>query len=246
VAETYYKWNSMYLSRDFEMLVFGCDGFPIVLFPPEKGRYFTNKDFGLINSASKLLDSGKIKIYCPDGIDTDSWYNYSIHPSDRIKTHNGYENLILYDVIDFAKHETGLSKVGLAGCGFGAYHALNTAMRHPDLVSSLILLGGFYNIRQFIFGFYNDNAYFNSPLDYLPGLDDSWYLDRIKKMEIIIGTGENDFYLDENKQLSNILNSKQINHWLDVRPNTGHDWNWWREIFPLYLNHLLSLKAKKA
>jgi len=236
----------MYLSRDFEMLVFGHDGFPVILFPPEKGRYYTNKDFGLIDSASDLIDDGKIKIYCPDGIDNDSWYNYSIHPSDRIKTHNGYENLILHDVIAFAKHETNKSKVALAGCSFGAYHALNTAMRHPDLVNSLILLGGFYNIRQFIYGFFNDDAYFNSPFNYLPHLNDPWYLDRIRKMDIIISAGEMDYCLDENKELSSLFNSKQINHWLDVRLNTGHDWYWWREIFPNYLNQLLSLKGKKV
>jgi len=236
----------MYLSRDFEMLVFGNEGFPIVLFPPEKGRYFTNKDFGLINSVSDLLDSDKIKIYCPDGIDNDSWYNYSIHPADRIKTHNGYENLILYDVIAFAKHETGKNKVCLAGCGFGAYHALNTGMRHPDLVDSIILLGGFYNIRQFIYGFYNDDAYFNSPLDYLPGLEDSWYLDRIRKMKIIIGTGDNDLYLEENKQLSSVFLNKQIDHWLDIKQGAGHDWNWWKEMFPDYLKRLTIVQNKKS
>jgi esterase/lipase superfamily enzyme len=230
----------MHLSRDFEMLVFGHSGFPIILFPTAKGRYYEYKDNGLINSVEHLLDSGVFKIYCPDGIDNDSWYNYSIHPADRVKTHNGYENVILYDVIAFAQHETGYTKVGLAGCNLGGYHAVNTALRHPDLVSVIISMSGSYDIRPFIFGYYDDNCYFNNPPDYLPRLDDAWYLDRIKSMEIILGCSEWDDSKDENYRLSNIFKEKGIPHWLDVRPQSKNEWETWKQMFPLYLDKIRS------
>ena len=217
------------------MLVFGHWGYPVVAFPTSKARYYELKDFGLIYSAQHLIDSGKIKIYCPDSIDPESWYNYSIHPADRVKTHIGYENLILNDVIEFAKHETGEKRVAVAGCSFGAYHAANLAFRHPDKVSYVISMGGAFDIKQFIMGYYDDDCYFNNPPDYLPNLNDEWYLSRIKKMGIVLGTGEWDICLDENKNLSNILNAKGIQHWFDVRNGVGHDWHWWREMFPHYL-----------
>jgi esterase/lipase superfamily enzyme len=50
-------------------------------------------------------------------------------------------------------------------------------------------------------------------------------------MGIIIGSGEHDFCLSENKIISDILNNKWIPHWLDVRAGTGHDWIWWNEMF---------------
>jgi esterase/lipase superfamily enzyme len=238
LLEDYYKWYSQYLDREFEMLVFGHSGFPVIAFPTSKARYYELKDFGLIDSAKDLIDAGKIKIYCPDGIDQESWYNYSISPADRVKTHIGYENLILNDVIKFAKHETGFNKVVVAGCSFGAYHALNLSFRHPDKVTYLICMGGSYNIKQFIYGFYDDNCYFNNPPDYMPNLKDSRYLDKIKKMGIILGTGEWDMCLQDNIEMSNILNKKGIAHWLDIRKGTGHDWHWWKEMFPLYLSHI--------
>ena len=203
MKEEYFKWYTNYLDRDFEMLVFGHSGYPIILFPTSKERYYENKDFKLIESAAHLIDEGRIKIYCPDGVDADSWYNYSIHPSDRVKTHIGYENVILND---------------------------------PDLISYLICMGGAYDIKQFIYGYYDDNCYFNNPPDYLPNLNDTWYLDQIRKMNIILGTGDEDTCLDENKHLSNILNEKGIAHWLDIRHGAGHDWIWWREMFPDYLS----------
>jgi len=238
VKEEYHKWFTEYLSREFEMLVFGHDGYPVILFPTSQGRYYENKDFKLIDSVAHLLDAGKLKIYCPDSIDSESWYNYSIHPADRVKTHNGYENVILNDIIEFAKYDSGRDKVGLAGCSFGGYHAVNIAFRHPDIVSNLICMGGSFDIKQFIMGYYDENCYFNNPPDYLPNLDEEWYLERIKQMGIILGTGENDTCKDENIRLSEILNQKGILHWLDLRPGAGHDWPWWRGMFPQYLERI--------
>ena len=63
-------------------------------------------------------------------------------------------------------------------------------------------------------------------------------LNKIKKIGIILGTGDSDLCLDENKILSKILKNKQIPHWLDLRKNTGHDWHWWKEMFVEYLTKI--------
>jgi esterase/lipase superfamily enzyme len=235
LKEEYFRWYTNYLDRDFEMLVFGHSGYPIILFPTSKGHYYENKDSKLIESAAHLIDAGQIKIYCPDGVDADSWYNYDIPPAERVKTQMGYENVILHDVIGYIHHESGDVHIGAAGCSFGAYHAANLAFRHPDLIGSLICMGGEYNIKEFIYGYYDDDCYFNNPPDYLPNLNDPWYLDKIKQMKIILGTGNHDISLEENINLSNILKDKGIEHWLDIRHKAGHDWIWWREMFPDYL-----------
>jgi esterase/lipase superfamily enzyme len=235
VQEAYHKWYTDHLNREFQMLVHGHDGYPVILFPTSKAHYYENKDFGLIDAAAPLIESGHVKIYCPDGIDAESWYNYSIHPGDRVKTHIGYENVILNDVIGFAKHDTGKQRVAVAGCSFGAYHAANLAFRHPEVVSYLITMGGAFDIKQFIMGYYDENCYFNNPPDYLPNLTDDRFLNQLKKMGIVLGTGEWDHCLNENINLSEILGRKGIEHWLDVRPGVGHDWHWWHEMFPHYL-----------
>lgn len=238
MKEQYHTWYTQYLSRDFEMLVFGHTGFPVILFPTSKGKYYENKDNGLIDSAAHLIENGKIKIFCPDGIDAMSWYNYIIHPADRVKTHLAYERVILNDVIEFAKFETNADKVCVAGCSFGGYHAANLAFRHPEKVKYLFSMGGSFDIKEFIYGYYDDDCYFNNPSDYLPNLNDEWYLDHIKRMEIILGSGQWDICLDENRRLSAILTSKGIEHSFDIRPGAGHDWNSWKEMFAQYLSHI--------
>jgi esterase/lipase superfamily enzyme len=238
LKEEYHKWHSQFIDREFEMLVFGHAGFPVIIFPTSRARYYQAKDFGLINAAAYLIDTGKVKIYCPDSLDNLSWYNTNIHPADRVKTQIAYEEVILNDVIEFAFQDTGFDKVGLAGCSFGGYHSANIAFRNPDKVSYLFTMGGASNVKRFLDGYYDDNCYFNNPPDYLANLTDDKILDAIKKMGIILGTGEFDMCLDENKELSRILSEKQIPHWLDVRKNTGHDWNWWKEMFVEYLSKI--------
>ncbi|MFI5144931.1 MAG: esterase family protein, partial [Ignavibacteria bacterium] len=224
--------------RDFEMLVFGESGYPVLLFPTSMGRFNENKDFGLIDSVSDFVNSGRITIFCPDGIDSQSWYNKSIHPVDRVKTHLAYENVLLYDVIPFAAKRSGINKVGVAGCSFGGYHALNLAFRHPDKIGYLLNMSGAFNIKQFLNGYYDDNCYFNNPPDYMPNLNDENILNEIRKMGIVLGTGEHDACKDDNFNMSDILNNKKINHWLDFHPGEGHDWPFWKSWFPKYLEQI--------
>ena len=220
------------------MLVFGHAGYPVVLFPTSMGRYFQNKDFKLVDAAAGLVEAGRVKIYCPDGIDEQSWYNRSLHPADRIRTHVAYENVILREVVEQARRETGREKVAVAGCSFGGYHAANLAFRHPDVVGYLVSMSGSFDIRSFLDGWYGEDAYFNNPVDYLPGLDDPWFLDRLRAMGIVLGTSEWDICREANVGLSRLLEQKGIPHWLDVRPGSEHDWPAWREVFPIYLSRI--------
>src|SRR6266699_259507 len=51
--ERYIKWYTPYLSREFEMLVFGDKrGLPLILFPTSGARDYENKDFGLVGGVA--------------------------------------------------------------------------------------------------------------------------------------------------------------------------------------------------
>lgn len=239
MEENYHKWFSLPLQREFEMLTFGSSGLPLIVFPTSGGRYYEAKDRGLINSVSDLIRSGSLMIFCPDSVNNESWYNYNAHPSERVKRHIDFEKAILNEVIEYALHQTDNNKVIVCGSSFGGYHAVNLAFRHPDKVSGLFTMGGAYDIKRFIFGYYDDNCYFNNPPDYLPNLNDNWYLSRMRSMKIILGTGDADFCLPENLRLSEILKSKNVDHKLDVRAFTGHDWQWWKKMFRDYISLFL-------
>lgn len=215
-----------------EMLVFGHQGYPVIIFPSTMGRYHESKDFKLIDSAKWFLEEGLVQIFCPDSIDKLSWYNKNIHPAQRVKNHIWYDQMILNEVVHKIRHNTGTGKVAVTGCSFGGYHAANFAFRHPEYVSHLFTMSGAFDIKSFLDGYYDDNVYFNNPTDYLPNLNHP----DLNQMKIILGTSEWDICKDANLQMSHILHQKGINHWLDLRPERKHDWPTWREMFPHYLS----------
>ena len=234
MKEEYKKWHSPTLSMDIEMLVYGHYGYPVIVFPTTKGRYYESRDFKLIDSVAHLIDAGKVKIYCPDSVDAHSLYNKSIPPAERIKNHKYYIQFIQDEVVNAIRSSYGIEKVAVAGASFGGYHAANFAFSHPELVSHLFCMSAQFDIRDFMDGFYNDDMYFVNPIDYLPGDNhpDLW------KMNITLGYGEWDICRDANLQMSHILNEKGITHWLDERRWAEHDWPIWRRMFVDYLSKL--------
>ena len=232
MTEQYHRWYSPNLNHEVEMLVFGDRGYPVILFPTSQGRYFQNKDEGLIDAVRWFVDEGLVKIYCPDSLDWLTWYNKGIHPADRARNYAWYDKMLYDELVPWATHETGIGKVAMAGCSFGGYHAANFALKHPEKTGHLFSMSGAFDMRQFTDGYYDDNVFFNNPVDFLPGSNQH----ELWQMNIMLGTAEYDICLNDNIWLSNILKEKHINHWLDIRPNATHDWPVWKAMFPHYLS----------
>jgi esterase/lipase superfamily enzyme len=232
LKEEYHKWHSPTLGKEIEMLVFGHAGYPVILFPTTMGRYYECRDFQLIESAKWFLDEGLIQIYCPDSVNELSWYNKGIHPADRVKNHIWYDKFIMNELVNTICREKSMHKVAVAGPSFGGYQAANFAFRHPDRVSHMFSMSGSFDIKSFCDGYYDDNIYFNNPVDYLSNDNNP----ELWNMKIILGVGEWDICLEANQKLSQILNDKNISHWYDLRRWAKHDWPIWREMFPHYLS----------
>ncbi|RAJ05246.1 esterase/lipase superfamily enzyme [Chitinophaga skermanii] len=230
--ENYSKWHSNHLGRHFEMLKFGAQGYPVILFPTSLGRYYESKDRGLIESARWFVEQGKIQLYCVDSIDADSWYNRHIPAAKRAYNHACYDDLLFNDILPRIQSETGYERIAVAGCSFGGYHASNFAFKHPENVSYLFSMSGTFDIKPRVDDHYDDNVYFNNPIDYMPDNEhpDLW------RMGIILGVAEEDISRGQNEYMSRVLDAKNIAHWLDIRPQTRHDWPVWKEMFPHYLS----------
>ena len=232
MTENYLKWHSPNLGKEFEMLVYGDSGYPLLLFPTSMGRYYESKDFGLIEALRWFIEEGRIKVYCPDSIDALSWYNKNISPEQRAYNHTCYDQLLMEEILPRIVTETGHQRIVAAGCSFGGYHAANFAFRHPDRVSYLFSLSGIFDIKFRMDGHYDDNVYYNNPADYVPENqhEDLW------RMGIVLGVADRDVTRPQNELLSGILAGKKIAHWLDIRPQTTHDWPVWREMLPHYVS----------
>lgn len=230
---------SQALGHEVQMLRFGYSGIPVILFPTSMGQFTQSRDFGLVDAASHFIDQGIIRIYCPESFDRENLYNKGISPHMRILNYTRYEKMISTELIPFIQEETGSSRVILAGCSFGGFHAANSAFKHPELVSYLFSMSGIFDISQQLDGYCDEDVYFNNPVQFVPGLNDP----ALHQMGIALGTGEHDICLQANKDFSGLLAVKNIDHWLDIRPGAVHDWPVWREMFPHYLSKIEFITA---
>ena len=232
----YHKWYSHNLGRNMEMLIQGHAGRPFLVFPTSMGKYFEFEDRGMTATLAGKLDSGQLQLFCIDSVDSESWYNRSAHPATRVARHLQYEKYVLDEVLPLIHQKNPDPQITTTGCSFGAYHALNIALRHPDVIHGCVTMGGAFDIMQFLNGYYDDNCYFNCPTHFLPNMNDPWYFDRYRKMRFTLVTGEHDMCWDANEKMAGIFRDKSIPHELFVwRDNTGHDWPWWNRMAAVYL-----------
>jgi len=204
---------------------------PVLVFPSSRGKFYEYEQHGMIHALSQKIEWGHIQVFCVDSVDSESWYNRGIHPHDRVMRHMVYENYILYEVFPLVQGLNGAGQICTTGCSFGGYHALNFALRHPDLTSACIAMSGAFDLKSFMDGYYDQDFYFNNPVDYVPNASDSWFLDRYRTMKLILGVGDHDICLGENFRMARILGEKGIPHWLDVwTGGERHDWPLWQRM----------------
>ena len=207
----------------------------MVWFPTSKGRYYQNEDFGLVGAVGDHVDAGRIQIFCVDSVDDESFYAEYKHPADRLARHDQYDRYVYGEVLPFVRSRAGAVRVSTLGASFGAYHAVNFALRHPDAVDKCVGFSGKYDIHSFLDGFWNDTAYFHCPTAYVPNMAGE-ALAAISSIDIAIVTGQTDNILQGSTDMIRILREKGVPHRGDVWDAPyGHDWPWWKEQIRQYV-----------
>jgi esterase/lipase superfamily enzyme len=224
------------LGRSMEVAITGHWGRPILMFPTSMGSVYQNRDSGLLKSIEHEINIGKVKVYNVETIDGDSFYNKGMHPGQKIYNYELYTKFLLEELIPFIQKECSTHRIGIVGCSFGAFHALNMALKYPDLFDFAIGMSGQYDIKSFLNGHYDDFVYFNNPVDYMQNAE-SW---KFNHLRIVLGTSDWDICRDGTLNLSQILGNKKINHWFDEKRWAKHDWPLWNMAFPEYLNKVIN------
>jgi esterase/lipase superfamily enzyme len=231
MQEKYISFYSNLLDKHLDLLITGHWGFPVLMFPTSMGNAFQNRDSGLLQSVGHRIAIGDIKTYNIASIDFETFYAKNLPPHQRIYNYERYTQFLIKELIPKIQEECGVHRIGLAGCSFGAYHAVNLAMKYPDLFSFVIGLSGAYDIRSFMQGHYDDNVYFNNPIDFMANVE-SW---KYNHLNVILGTSDWDICRADTLNFSHILGNKNINHWYDEKKWATHDWPLWNAAFPEYL-----------
>jgi esterase/lipase superfamily enzyme len=237
-----HHWYSQRTGREMSVRVYGHYGLPILVFPTSGGDEREYEGQGMIAALGHHIDAGRVKFYCVDTMNNQSWYDKHAHPRHRSYVQAMYDAYLAFEVAPFIHDHCRTPDIAITttGASFGAYHAANTVLKHPDLFRRCLALSGVYDIRRFMDGDYDDNFYFNNPVDYVAGLNDGYYLHHLHQCDIHLATGTGP-YEDRapTYRLAEVLSARGIPHSLDDwGPEGGHDWPYWKRQMDLYIGRL--------
>ena len=171
----YHRWYSPRLGLELGVVMYGHWGPPLLGFPTSAGDEWELEGQSMVGALAPFIDAGRIKFYTVNSINGLSFYNKSAHPFHRSYVQSVFDSYLREEVVPFI-WDTCQARVAIAtmGASFGAYHAANTLFKHPDIFKRCFAMSGVYDLRNFMDGLYDDNFYFNNPVDYLANLSDPW------------------------------------------------------------------------
>ena len=242
-----HRWHSPGLGREMTLKVYGHWGAPIIVFPCSQGRYYDYEGMGMIGAIAPFIDGGKVKLFCVDSVDSESWYDFAVSPAARNGRYEAYDGYIAGEVIPFIRQhcQQPRARIMANGCSMGAYHAVNLFLKHPDLFAGTIALSGLYRLDHGEFRLSGADipaVYFNSPIHFLADLADQTLLDQCRQSTIVVCSGQGAWEeetLADTRQLEAILQGKAIPAWIDVwGHDVNHDWPWWYKQMNFFLGRL--------
>jgi esterase/lipase superfamily enzyme len=233
------SWFSPSLNKDMPIATYGDYGFALLLVPTAAADYLEYERFQLLDHLAPFIEAGKVKVYSIDSINNESWMNDQMNPRDKSIRHQQWNSYVFNEVVPFIKNSTsGDTPIITCGASFGALHSMNLFLKRPDLINGVIAMSGVYDLTEYTKGHYDDDVYFNSPMHYIPNLNDHGVLEQIRQsrhIHILTGGGA---YEDPaaSGRFAKALYDKGIWYELDVwGQEWPHDWNTWRSMLPHYL-----------
>ncbi len=234
------SWYSPSLGKDMPIASYGHYGFALLLIPTAAADYLEYERFQMLDALAPLIDSGKVRVFSINSINTESWMNNEMLPEHKAIRQNQFNDYVYNEVIPFIRNATSQDTfIYTSGASFGALHAMNLFLKKPDLINGVISMSGVYDLTEYTKGYWDDQVYFNSPMHYIPNMHDQYWLDKIKASHHIhVYTGSGSYEDPEaNKRFSQVLWDKGIWHELDVwGPEINHDWPTWRSMLPYILS----------
>lgn len=234
--QTSKKWRSPSLGRDMEVAVYGDSGTPILALPTRGQKCGQWEEYGMTEIISYQLEQGYNQLFCIDSIDEESFLNENIEPANRIVRHRQYESYVIEEIIPFIRKQNPIDYIIIAGVDLGGYHAVNLALKHPKEFGKAIGMSGIYDIRQFMDDFYDDNVYYNNPVDYIPNLNKQPLLNEIRNVDFRLASYKHDDRKGSASKMSDILRMKFIEHKLDIWDVEETDeWSLWSQMLKTHI-----------
>ena len=233
-----FRWHSPHVEQEIQLVRWGRIGTPVLLFPTAGGDAEEVERFHLIGVLMPLIEAGRIKVYSTDSIAGKAWISKKHSAEFCSHLQNKFDALIYQEIVPTIREdcETPDIEVIAAGASIGAFNAVASICRHPDVFNKAIALSGTYDLSKNFDCRFTQDFYFCSPLHFLPGLEGP-VLEKLRERLILMPSGEGDYEdIGESWRMASVLGDKGIPNRVDSwGADYKHDWVTWREMLPKYL-----------
>ncbi len=231
------------MQQHTHLVRWGHYGMPLLLFPTAAGDAEECERFRMIDRLSAFIQDGRLKVYSVNSIAGRTWLMGDHSVAHRAWVQNQFDAYIYHEVVPAIRADCQSHDIQLltAGASIGAFNALASICRHPDVFCRAIGMSGTYDFQAWLGGQWLDDFYYSSPIHYLPGLNDGEQLQLLRERFIILafagGRWEDP---GETWKLAHVLGSKGVPNRVDPwGPEWDHDWPTWREMLPAYVDEML-------
>src|SRR5207253_8089323 len=106
-------WYSHRLGRHMAIVVHGHWGPPLIMFPTSGGDEGEYERQSMIGAIAEFIDAGRVKAFCVNVNQGDSFANRGAHPFHRSWMQRQYDAYIRHEVIPFIRHHCRSDEIGV-------------------------------------------------------------------------------------------------------------------------------------
>ena len=243
------RWQSERVGQEVQLVRWGHFGQPVLVFPTAGGDAEEIERMLMIRVLDPLISAGRIKVYSIDSIAARSWSDTSVSAKYCTLLQDRFDAHVYNEVVPAIRRdcETPDIDIVVAGASIGAFNALASICRHPDVFSQAICMSGTYDIYRFIkdhdgegLSHVDEHLYFCSPQHFVPNLPEGPQLARLRERFVLMAHGGGRWEdPEQNWNMAKILGAQGVPNRVDPwSADHDHDWPTWREMLPRYLGEL--------
>jgi esterase/lipase superfamily enzyme len=230
---------SRHAGREVLCCRWGWWGTPVLLFPTAGGDAEEVERMKLVHALRPLLDAGRIKLYSCDSLGGQELTRKGRTTASFAAAQNACDRFVADELVPWIHEDCGGQALDVVtmGASIGAFNAVASLCRHPELFSKAICLSGTYDLTKWLDPPYATDFYFTSPVHFVPNLADGPQLAKLRTRFVLLATGGGPW--EEPQQSwrhAQVLGAKGVpNRVDDWGKEYDHDWRTWREMAPKYL-----------
>jgi esterase/lipase superfamily enzyme len=235
----HWNWETSRLPEPARVVRWGHFGTPLLLFPTAGGDYEEVERFHLIGALAELIDGGRVKVYSIDSIAGKHWLRGTESPEYCSRVQNSFDAFVYHEIAALIRNDCQSPGIEIltAGASIGAFNAVATVCRHPDVFRLAIGMSGTFDLSKYLNGSMNLDFHYSSPVHFLPGLEDGPQLAQLRKRFIVLPTGQGQWEdVGESWRLASLLGRKGVPNRVDPWGREwDHNWVTWRAMLPKYV-----------